>query len=165
MSPSNSGATPLGTIGRLTRMETPLDGPVRTAMHLKTMSEFNQKLFLDATMVSVSASKGNDYTSYKKKQLIENKYNVVSCFLRAKVASEAVNPHNLFIWRGAEYRNLKAAALEKKRDEYLQQCLTHMKSWRYLNLVELFKLDKKVLITSRLFWSNEGAFSKKKEKC
>ena len=97
MSPSNSGATPLGTIGRLTRMETPLDGPVRTAMHLKTMSEFNQKLFLDATMVSVSESKSCDYTSYKKKQLIENKYNVVSCFLRAKVASEAFNPHNLFI--------------------------------------------------------------------
>ena len=64
-------------------------------MHLKTMREFNQKLFLDATMMSVSESKSCDYTSYKKKQLIENKYNGVSCFLRAKVASEAFNLHNL----------------------------------------------------------------------
>ena len=35
MFPSNSGATPEGTSGRLTRMVTPLDGPVRTATALQ----------------------------------------------------------------------------------------------------------------------------------
>ena len=35
MFPSNSCATPEGTSGRLTRMVTPLDGPVRTATALQ----------------------------------------------------------------------------------------------------------------------------------
>ena len=41
MLPSNSGATPWGTWGRLTRMLTPLVGPVRTAIALKQKDENN----------------------------------------------------------------------------------------------------------------------------
>lgn len=41
MLPSNSGATPRGTWGRLTRMLTPLVGPVRTATALEQKDEKN----------------------------------------------------------------------------------------------------------------------------
>lgn len=45
MLPSNSGATPRGTWGRLTRMLTPLVGPVRTATALEQKDEKKCRIF------------------------------------------------------------------------------------------------------------------------